>query len=186
MSKLNKFSAVVVIALFSFLGGIVGGGLSQTYLSDGQAQELNVNQDGVFRQLTADALVVHQIFTSSVDILDKDFNSVGTIQDNGQGGASIFLGSHDKKQKQFKTMLAIGSGSEGCVISLKDVDGDGRIVMGVNKREPSLSFVYNGLSRLTLGTNEVTTSATGDDHTYKGSIFAFDKNNKATDSLPKY
>ncbi|WP_319583920.1 hypothetical protein [uncultured Pseudodesulfovibrio sp.] len=182
MRRFRLCAVVLLISFWSFVGGMIGGWLSQVGVSSAVAKDATELKNASYNAVFANRIYATKLRVYSVDIIDENLNTVGTVFNNSVGGATLQLGVWSKDKME--PMLSLSSQRSGPSISLKDQDFDDRIICSAYDRTPLLNFYYNNSVRLGIGTNSVITKSTGDMHYIKGSVFAFDKNGNASGSLP--
>ncbi|MBI9113268.1 hypothetical protein [Maridesulfovibrio ferrireducens] len=183
--QLNKFGIITLIAFCSFLGGLVGGGVVQLCTGTSYANSVPKLQNATIDVLFANEVITRNISSESFDVINSRYNIVGAIFANNANGATIELGVPDSDTFGIKKRMRIASSNHSGVISFWDEDDDSRLDIEVTNRDPSIAFYYNNKIRLSLGTNNVVTKNTGDDHKIKGSVYTFDKRGDVTGVVPR-
>ncbi|BDQ36336.1 hypothetical protein SYK_06960 [Pseudodesulfovibrio nedwellii] len=182
MNNLKSFKLVILVAVCSFLGGIVGGWMSQSGSQEAMAKQSNKLINADYDILSANKFFVRKIYASSVEIVDEKCKPVVHLFYNAGGGGTLQLGV--QSENEFKSMASMSSQPTGTSLLLKDQDFDDRIDFSTYDRIPMMNFNYNGKARLTLGTNSIITKSTGDTHQINGSVYTFDRHSDVTSRLP--
>ncbi len=183
MVSLRPFKMLVVVALFSFLGGILGGWLAQKGGSTALAKEdVKSASVGKYDLLLAKELYVGEIKAQTIDVVNSECKKVGSLTSNKVGGGVLTLGT--TVGDDYKTLLLAASGGDFAQINFMDSDFDRRLMLSTLGKDPTVEFRYRGKSRLVLGTNAIVTTATGDNHQIKGSVYAYDKEGRVLANLP--
>ena len=200
MNKKQYLVSLIIVAVFSFLGGIIGGMISDSKIL---AQSSLVAPDGSSYGKPKEIGYLKSGLISAEQVIAKEF----TIQ-NTEGKTLIHM-ALDKKGNPYISfysretpkglkikffdghyehidvpMLNIFFEKDEPKIVFKDKDLDPRIILGIHNLQPSLDILYNQKPRIIIGTNNLITKKTESEEILKGSICIFDRKGKVLTQLP--
>lgn len=170
-----------LMSFWAFVGGIVGGWLSQEWAGPASAQSNTSTANADFNSISANSIVAGEIFVRAVKIVDGELNTIGSFYHNQANGVSLDLGVQGRQNN----MVSLASGRPGSIFMMFDNEFKRSIQVKTLNNDPTMDFFYGNLSRLRLGTNRVVIKRTGDTHKVVGSVYTFDKNNNFTDGIPQ-
>lgn len=195
MNRKQFLLALVFVAVFSFIGGIVGGTISgggiimaaKDLLDDStlfNPKQINYLQS---KFINSARIRAEKLITTEILLVNGSNKVVGRFSVTPSDDPIFALYSKERPLmvgENWKDAFSIQVSNSEPIIMFRDKDLDARIFIGVTKLEPSIDFLYKGKNRLTLGTNVTVSKNTGNVTKYKGSICTFDNKGNLTSQMP--
>ena len=196
MNRKQFLLALALVALFSFLGGIVGGAISgggiimaaKDLLDD--STSFNPKQINYVKSkfIEGARIRAETLITTEILLVNGSNKVVGRFSVTPSDDPIFALYSKEKPLMHgvnWKDAFSIQVANSEPIMMFRDKDLDARIFIGVNKLEPLVDFLYRGKKRLTLGTNWTVDKQTGNVSILKGSLCTYNNEGTVTAQIPQ-
>lgn len=188
MNRKQFLLALAFVAVFSFLGGIVGGAISGGGMIMAAKDLIDYSLfPKEIDSIKSKLIEVDTIRTKHIILENYNEDIIGRISSMYTGNSQLYFYSKEKPYSSngnFTPTFAIEIIDREPTIKFRDRTLDDKISIGVFKREPIMSFHYRDKLRLRLGTNKTVGKSTDNLTTMKGSICTYDNKGNVTFQMP--
>jgi len=159
MNRKQFLLALAIVAVFSFLGGIVGGAISGGGIimaAKGFNDNSTFGNPTEIKYLKAEQIEVgiikvpvifnDGIFTKDMTLWNESEQIVGRFGQSATGDPLFGLYSSQRKENKPAVLVAIENGEPR--MQFLDKDLDTRIWIGVDKLKPSIDFFYRNKKKI--------------------------------------
>jgi len=175
MSRIQSIQSLLVVAVFSFLGGIVGGWFFQPPVADAKKE---------IRRINADIGHINSLYVKQLVVGDNDGHIFGSFEYIPGDGAVLAMYS-EAKSTEVKSRVCISKRNGGGMQLAIGSSQSPELVLASPNNEGLIQIRDKDNLRIQMGTNHIQYRASGKEEIRKGSLFFYNNNSQVVGLLPK-